>query len=160
MSLFFYTIDINYIEYLRQFDNKIPMEHQEGYKRPYVGILLEINKCKYFAPMSSPKNKHKHLNGIDIYKIANGKYGVINFNNMIPVPDGTYHLLAVANEENAYKELLYNQYRNILKDEKIIKNQARRLHGMYVHGYASRYLMNRCCDFKVLEKAAMEYSVS
>ena len=46
---------------------------------------------KYFAPLSSPKQKHlKMKNDIDFYKLSNGKLGAINFNNMIPVPDGSY----------------------------------------------------------------------
>lgn len=158
MSLKFYTIDTNYTEYLRQFDSKVPMEHQERHRRPYVGILIEINKCQYFAPMSSPKEKHKYLKGKDIYKIADGEYGVINFNNMIPVPEGAYHLLDTTNEDDTYKELLYNQYRDIRQNEDIIRRNARRLHGMYVHGHIPRNLGNRCCNFSLLETKSKLYS--
>ena len=41
---------------------------------------------KYFAPLSSPKEKHSRLkNTLDLLKIDGGKFGVINFNNMIRV---------------------------------------------------------------------------
>lgn len=85
-----YTINYDYIKYLRQYDSCVPMEHDNCHKRPYIGIVLAINNCKYFAPMSSPKTKHKRIKGNDFYKIADGKYGVINFNNMIPVVDNSF----------------------------------------------------------------------
>jgi len=28
-------------------------------KRPFIGIILKINDINYFAPLSSPKEKHK-----------------------------------------------------------------------------------------------------
>ena len=160
MPLYFYTIDAKYTEYLRQFDNRVPAEHHGSHRRPYIGILLEINKCNYFAPMSSPKEKHKHLNGKDIYKIANGDYGIINLNNMIPVPEGSYHLLDIANEDKAYKELLYNQFRDIRQNEETIKKRARRLHGMYIHGHITPNLENRCCNFLLLEVKSKLYDVT
>lgn len=56
-----------------------------------MGVLFEINSCKYFAPLSSPKAKHMLMkNQIDFYKIDRGKLGAINLNNMIPVIDGEY----------------------------------------------------------------------
>ena len=40
----------------------------------------------YYAPLSSPKEKHIKLKPkLGLLKINYGKYGVINFNNMIPV---------------------------------------------------------------------------
>lgn len=159
MSLYFYTVDALYTEYLRQFDNKVPMEHPERHVRPYIGIILEVNDCKYFAPMSSPKEKHKKLQGKDIYKIADGEYGVINFNNMIPVPEGAYHLLDFTNENDAYKELLYNQYRDIRQNASKILKLARRLHGMYVHGHIPPGLDRRCCNFSLLENKCRLYTV-
>lgn len=43
--------------------------------RPYIGVLLEINnKIKYFAPLSSPKIKHRNMKTqIDFIKIDGGK---------------------------------------------------------------------------------------
>ncbi|MCI8654857.1 MAG: hypothetical protein HFJ48_03155 [Clostridia bacterium] len=28
-------------------------------KRPFIGILFQIDTCEYFAPLSRPKPKHK-----------------------------------------------------------------------------------------------------
>ena len=47
--------------------------------------LVKIN-YEYFAPLSSPKPKHQLIKRqIDIVKINDGKYGVVNLNNMISV---------------------------------------------------------------------------
>ena len=54
--------------------------------RKYIGVVFEIKGMKYFAPLSSFKDKHKKMKeSIDFIKIKD--YAVINLNNMIPVPD-------------------------------------------------------------------------
>ena len=83
----------NYCDYLRKFDNKVPYNAGKKELRPFIGILFLVNNCEYFAPLSSPKQKHLHMkNNIDFLKIADGKLGVINFNNMIPVSEKNYEL--------------------------------------------------------------------
>ena len=73
---------------LRQFDNKIAYNKHEKELRPFIGILFEIDTCKYFAPLSSPKPKHRKMkNMIDFFKIKDGELDAVNFNNMIPVTD-------------------------------------------------------------------------
>lgn len=67
--------------------------YNAGFKelRSFIGVLFRVNQNEYFAPLSSPKEKHKRLrNTLDLIKIENGKYGVINFNNMIPVTSNNY----------------------------------------------------------------------
>lgn len=70
-----------------------------------------------FAPLLRPKIKHKKLkNTLDLIKIKNGKYGVINFNNMIPVYEEVYRVFdlnnkPIDNTEIKRFELLNNQLR-------------------------------------------------
>ena len=52
-------IDINYCNYLRKFDNKVAYNSGKKELRPFIGILFKVGKIDYFAPLSSPKNKHK-----------------------------------------------------------------------------------------------------
>jgi len=67
----FYNITEQYISYLKTLDTKVP--DNKGGKRPYVGIVLEIEDIKYFAPFTSPKPKHKNMrNGKDFRKINGG----------------------------------------------------------------------------------------
>ena len=79
-------LDTEYCDYLRTFDNRVPYNYDKKNNRPFIGVLFKINKCMYFAPLSSPKNKHLTLkNKLDFLKIDKGKLGAINFNNMLPV---------------------------------------------------------------------------
>ena len=79
-------IDEKYINYLRQYDKNVA--YNKNTTRPYIGIVYTYNNYNYFAPLSSPKPKHKKINpkAIDIYKIKDGELGVVNINNMIPTP--------------------------------------------------------------------------
>jgi protein AbiQ len=76
----------DYIEYMNKFDSKVYYNKGEG--RPYIGILFEINNFKYYAPLSSPKEKHQNMpENIKYVKIQNGEFGLLNLSNMIPVLD-------------------------------------------------------------------------
>ena len=71
--------------------------------RPFVGVLLEINKCKYFAPLSSPKPKHiKMKNQVDFYKIDSGKLGAINLNNMEKMEELSLQCRKILNENDGF----------------------------------------------------------
>ena len=81
-ELFFVMVNEKYSDYLRKYDKKI----REKEKRPYIGIVLQIKEKQYFAPLSSPKEKYRLMKEqMDLIKLKNGKLGVINLNNMIPV---------------------------------------------------------------------------
>lgn len=86
-----YEINREYIKYLSQYQQHL--FYDEG-TRKYIGILLEMKGFKYFAPLSSYKQKHKKMEeSVDLIKIKD--YAVINVNNMIPVPDGQYTLIDI-----------------------------------------------------------------
>lgn len=87
-------------------------------KRPFIGIVLSINGIDYFAPLFSPKEKHKKLvNKIDFIQLDNGKLGGINLNNMIPVPKNVLTKVDIYITKNddedtiKYKKLLQSQLR-------------------------------------------------
>ena len=54
-------VNLEYCDYLRKFDNKVAYNKNEKELRPFIGILFQIDTCKYFAPLSSPKLKHKNM---------------------------------------------------------------------------------------------------
>ena len=84
-------VDYKYCDYLSEYDERVPYNRGIKDLRPFIGILFEVDGIEYFAPLSSPKEKHKKLkNTMDLVKIDNGRYGVINFNNMIPVTNKNY----------------------------------------------------------------------
>ena len=73
-----YNIKNDYIQFLRTFDTKI--EENKNEKRPYVGVVLQIGSIEYYAPLTSPKPKHKNMkNSKDFRKIENGKYRLYLF---------------------------------------------------------------------------------
>jgi len=97
------------------------------------------------------------MHSLDIYKIQDGKLGIINFNNMIPVLDGCYHLLDIANEEEKYKFLLYNQSRDINRNHEKIGKIAKKLYSMYINNHLPEHIKSRCCDFLLLEEKSKDY---
>ena len=158
----FYHIKEDFITYLRQFDTKIA--ENKNQTRPYVGIVLEVNSVKYYAPFSSPKPKHKKMkNGKDFRKINNGLYGAINFNNMIPVLDSALIEIDIANIADVkYRRLLQNQYNSIKADEKGIFKTAENLRKLIFDAETNlsahdKVIKQRCCDLVLLEEKYIEW---
>ena len=78
-------IDSDYWYYLRRFDKRVCFNAGVKDLRPFIGVLFIVEGHEYYAPLSSPKPKHKHLkNTLDLVKIDNGRLGVVNLNNMLP----------------------------------------------------------------------------
>ena len=132
----FYIVSDEYISYLLQIDNHV-MENKPDermYHRKYVGILTEINRFKYFVPMSSPKDKDykngkiKKNNLTTIYiKNKEKLYGTLRFNCMIPVPESELSTYKINDEGDfSYKMLMLAEYHfckdNRDKIEKTAKN--------------------------------------
>ena len=143
------------------------MSYNSGNKelRPFVGVLLEINKYKYFAPLSSPKPKHIHMkNKLDFYKIDGGKLGAINLNNMIPILDNEYTYAdininnALTNAERRYRILLNNQLHWLNRNGINLKYKAKELYANRVNNTLSQRMKERCCDFQLLEEKCLAYS--
>lgn len=158
----FYYVKDSYIDYLRTFDEKVPENKNES--RPYIGIVLEIGDIKYYAPFTSPKPKHKKMrNGKDFRKIAGGKLGAINFNNMIPVVDSALIPIKMKEiQDTKYRLLLQNQYEAILTDTEEIKRTATELRMLVLTpdenlSAHSLKIKSRCCCLSILEKASVNY---
>ena len=158
MSLKIYRVNAEYCNYLRAYDARVPLNDSNKKRRPFIGIVLSIRNFNYFAPLSSPKPKFlKMKNQIDMLKIENGRLGVINFNNMIPVLDSALEPVDLkvyqtdTDEDKRYKFLLRDQ-RDwcTLNNSKIIK-RAERLYQVIISRKANKELSKRCCDFAVLE---------
>ncbi len=106
-------LDSDYCDYLRKFDNRVPYNYNDKKLRPFVGVLFQVDNCKYFAPLSSPKPKHlKMKNTIDFLRLDSGKLGAINFNNMLPVDDSNIIVLDLNKECLTKKE---KKYQKLLK---------------------------------------------
>lgn len=164
MFLNFIIVNVNadYCDYLRKYDSSVPINHNRKENRPFLGILFHIHGIEYFAPLSSPKEKHlKMHNTIDFVKIDNGKLGAINFNNMIPVMENNYVLVDLDDtnpERIQYVNLLKKQLHWLNENKLKIIYKADNLYALYVSNLLPDNIKNRCCNFKFLEEKCMEYN--
>jgi len=166
MRLSFFVIDSLYITYLRSFDHRVNLMEKSplSRRRPLVGVLLEIESIKFYAPLSSPKVKHLTMKeGQDFIKIDAGRLGVINLNNMIPVKDlwiiilDPSQLLTITKEDLEYKNLLDNQLTWCNSHKELLQRKARKLYDLILSGKARTSLVQRCCDFKLLCEKCTQY---
>ena len=127
----FYYVSDKYIQFLKAVDGRV--SDNDCTKRPYIGVVVAIGDVKYYAPLTYPKTKHQKMkNSKDFRKIAGGKYGAINFNNMIPVPnEALIHIVIDDIEDPAYQRLLRNQYSCVQNDSAQIQKTAQRLRWIY-----------------------------
>lgn len=157
----FYTVNTEYMLYLKKYDIKIMENSGNKSQRPYIGILFEIDNKKYLAPLTSPKPKHlKMKNTLDFIKIDGGKLGAINLNNMFPVIDQVIIPKNIKLEENLnYKELLTDQINWCNKKENStnILKKAEALYNEMTQKKENSIFWNRCCNFKILEDKSSEY---
>lgn len=156
-----YRLDNDYIEHLRTYDSGV-YQNKDG--RPYVGILVQIGSQCYFAPMTSPKPKHKKMrNSIDFLKIENGKHGAINLGRMVPAAPELASMIQIDEEEGAYAKLLENQLHWIRDNQKRIVRSAKKLYYLLTQKNETELypyeasIRNRACDVLALEAALQEY---
>lgn len=157
-----YRVKDDYITYLRTKEERVLKNKNE--RRPYVGVVLTINDLNYYVPLSSPKPKHKTMkNAKDFHKIANGKYGAINFNKIIPVPSECIISFKFEDEEDEeYRLLLQNQYNVIKNMDDILENKSKGIYKIFHTNDedltpADLKVKRRCCNFNLLEEMCKEY---
>lgn len=158
-----YRVKDDYITYLRTKEERVLKNKNE--RRPYVGVVLTINDLNYYVPLSSPKKKHKTMkNAKDFHKIANGKYGAINFNKIIPVPTECIISFRFEDEEDEeYRLLLQNQYNVIKNMDDVLVNKSKGIYKIFHTSDedltpADLKVKRRCCDFDLLEEMCKEYN--
>lgn len=154
-NLRIYRVHDRYIWFLKSRDSKV--QDNKNKKRPYVGVVLTIGKYKYFVPMESPKASHANMkNSRHIMKIDGGKYGILGFNNMIPIPDSALISFDINQEEAKYANLLKNQLRYINKNKVDVMDHASKTYYQVVT-VKNAFMISICCDFVKLEKACDQY---
>lgn len=159
-NLRLYKIDINYIKYLYNFDNRVQFnvnrEDEYSAKRPYLGVVLAMGEFKYFVPLEHPRVSHMSMkNNIFIFKIHNGKYGILGLNNMIPVKEEQLVDFDINKENAKYKQILISQYHFCNKHINEIKERAKTT---YQKSLKNSFLKKICCNFKLLEEKCEEYN--
>ena len=166
-KLNFYIIDNNYIKYLSKFDKHIAYNKNE--KRPYIGVIIIVNEHYYFAPLFSPKQKHKtYIVNLNFLKIINQNKKnylfIIIFSVLLPVQHECVYLLDTQNKSYGYKRLISEQYSYINKSEnktKIIE-KAEKIYNIVTNNSKSKmaiFYKNLSCNFKLLEEKSAEYII-
>lgn len=155
-NLYICRIADEYINYLRQFDPRVP--YNKGQRRPYLGVVLTVAAYSYFVPMESPQPNHANIKpNIHILKLDGGRLGLLGFNNMIPVPSHAVIRYELAAEPNVkYRNLVLNQLNFCNRNKYDI---ARRAHDTYAAVTEKQvpFFRRISCDFNVLEQACDRY---
>ena len=159
-------IDSNYCDYLRGFDSKVAYNYVKKDTRPFIGVLFNVGKMEYFAPLYSPKPKHLVMkNTLDFLRIDSGTLGAINLNNMIPVTPNNYIVPNLNRKpkdinEKKYLILLQKQLRWLNSNIDRVKDKSKNLYNLYINGQLPTNIKSRCCNFKLLEKACKQYNTT
>ena len=163
MNLFFYDVDANYVKYLKAAEtakrgfSRVPDIIYQNERKMVCGVVLEINECQYYVPISSYKKKQQ--NNILIYledDHFNQIKGSIRFNFMFPVAAQYITKRDFNKETPSRKEFLRRQwvFCNSITDD--IKQMAENTYTSVIAG-TDPVLVNASCDFKLLEYAAKNY---
>ena len=176
MKIYLYNVDDNYIQYLRQFDNNVCDNkiNKRKHHRKYIGAVIQINGCNYFAPLSSPKKKDYNEDGsirkdpIFLTRIVvkndvgeKELKGRILLGNMIPINEIAITKVNPNKEKDLnYKTLLIKELEFITKNRKEITRKATIIYkqkiGLYRVSEHSQYL-NCVVNFKLLENKCKKY---
>lgn len=155
-TLRLYKVSDRYVRFLNGRDPKV--QYNKGARRPYVGVVFSFGNYKYFVPMESPKPNHANIKpGKHILKLDGGKYGMLGFNNMIPVhKDALVEFDIEAEKDVKYRELLKRQVSLCNRMKADILNHAQMTY-FGVTNKSNKFLMRISCDFKKLETACRSY---
>ena len=161
-----YKVDINYIAYLKSFDNDVCEPKDQNKMRPYIGVIaLESEYFYYFAPLTSKTNKPDYY-CIKIRNKNNIVIGGIRINNMIPIKKEYNNLFnrvdikALMNSNDKYNVLYGNlllQEFNYIRKEKVTKAIVTKAKYFYHNYKYNRSLQKLCCNFPLLEELAIRY---
>ncbi len=131
-------VDSNYCNYLRSYDSKVMYNDGAKDLRPFIGVLFAVNGFEYFVPLASPKAKHSTIqNKIDIVKIDDGK--------------SIY--------EKKRQNLLKSQLLWLNKNKINLRKQAYNLYNLYTKNKLPQNVMNRCCNFTLLEEKCSQFNI-
>lgn len=158
----FYTVKDEYIQFLQQFDGKVPNNSGGGYrnKKVYIGVIIEIGHHKFLAPLTSYKPAQDRISSssCSAFKLhertnSDNKLGMISLNYMIPVLDSVIEELDIESQDPKYKRMLYLQYEFIKVNKEEIASRAQKL-CEHVLVKKSEFYMRISCD---ISKLVSEY---
>ena len=109
-TLKFYEVNKSYVDFLRQYDSKIPNIAYSGRNDKFIcGTLFEINGRQYFAPISSFTKQQK--TNILIKNNDGRTTSSIRMSFMFPAPMDQLQIKDFSKEDPSYRRLLEEEYR-------------------------------------------------
>ncbi|MEG0900062.1 MAG: type III toxin-antitoxin system ToxN/AbiQ family toxin [Oscillospiraceae bacterium] len=153
-----FRVNLDYVKYLWSFDNRVQYNSDKpdfyNQNRPYVGIVLSINNFDYFVPLEHPRKAHKTLkSNCFLLKIMDGKYGLMAFNNMIPIDKAYLIDFDIEKEKPHYYNILLNQLNFCNDNKSTIKEKAENTYSKRTNS-PNAFLKKNCCNFNILEEKA------
>ena len=159
-----YYINKNYINYLRQYDDKVMYKDF----RPYVGIIYEKKDKKYFLPITSTNYKKQYFsdgkskfNPLTMVSINNGKLGTIKLNVAIPVNNWDYRLIDVYKIKNDKKRRKLIKISKKITNDKFCNKIKNKFDFLFNNINKDKYksLRKNCCDFNKADKCSDMYQI-
>ncbi|AEH63658.1 type III toxin-antitoxin system ToxN/AbiQ family toxin [Zymomonas mobilis] len=158
MSIGFYRVDDNYINFLKEIDSRI--RDPKDNKRAYVGIILSVSGTDFLAPLTSYKSKQDKIrpSTLTVFKLheknkPDNKLGMIQLGYMFPILPSIATKIDYSNQAIKYNRLLATQYEFIRSEQDKIKARAERL---YEHvltcSNPNDFYLKFSCDFLALLK--------
>lgn len=151
----FYDVDNNYLNYLRTFDDKIPLKEYTTHDKFVCGVVLELNGIKYYAPVSHFNIKQRtNMPIMDRGTIIS----TVRFCFMFPAYDSVLikkDFTAIANVDRLYCDLLNTEYHYCKIHEEELRKRSE---SVYKIGCNKNHPYNNtCCDFKLLEQNYLNF---
>lgn len=163
-----YLVDKKYIRDLSNADSHVMSVSPQTGKdtRPFLGIIIIMDKKEYCIPLTSPKEKFNIKTKEDFVKIPDPKLknengaaktiGILNINNMIPISQDyvrKINLYKTSEFEEHRCALLKKQLEWCRRNRSTIQNKANKVYKTVTQTpEKNRRLTARCLDFLKLEK--------
>ncbi|MFZ7274991.1 type III toxin-antitoxin system ToxN/AbiQ family toxin [Avibacterium avium] len=154
-----YHINTSFLNYLREFEPKIPLDKSnQGKARPFLGILIETNGYKYLAPLSS-KIHNTQTDFVVKHKQGEGKkIATVRFAYMFPVPESQLIEISFKKmeiEDPKYSALLKAEINYINHHKDKIRKRANLVYKNQKNNIAN--FRKFCCNFSKLESIINAY---
>lgn len=176
----FYNVNTAYLQYLNTVDSEVQFTQEKDYEqKPFLGIIILVNKYNYFIPLTSGKRKHarwknvgaahylvyekvkkEELHKNDIFKPISNEYALkifaaLDLKKMIPIQTGLYQPIDFSSLSNRnYANLLEKEY---LFCKSIQDGIISKVSSIYKEQKDSGRVYPMYCNFSKLEEACDKY---
>ena len=156
----FYTIDFDYLRYMKEADCKVPNFDYDEHDKFFFGVVLQINDMKYFAPISS--KKVDNATSMPIKEMRHNRseqIASIRLCFMLPVPDDVLEEVDISwlrlTKGSNYADFVAKEYSYCKNNFDRITRRAQIVYNFGTHSEHKYY--QYCCNFHALEDACRKW---